>query len=113
MPRDYKLYLEDILEAIEKIQAYMQGVSFDKLQGNNMLQDAILHNLEIIGEAAKHVPDELKAKTSELEWRKIAGIRDVIAHEYFGISMEIVWDILQNKLPDLRSQVSAFLEEKK
>ena len=113
MPRDYKLYLEDILEAIEKIHAYMQGVSFDKLQGNSMLQDAILHNLEIIGEAAKHVPDELKAKTSELEWRKIAGIRDVIAHEYFGISMEIVWDILQNKLPDLRSQVLAFLEEKK
>ena len=112
MPRDYKLYLEDILEAIEKIQAYMQDVSFERLQNNKMLQDAILHNLEIIGEAAKHVPDVLKAKTSETEWRKIAGLRDIIAHEYFGISMEIVWDILQNKLPELRSHVCAFLEEK-
>ncbi len=111
MPRDYKLYLEDMLEAIEKIQAYTEGVSLEKLQSNGMLQDAILHNLEIIGEAAKHVPDELKAKTPEMEWRKIVGLREIIAHEYFGISLEIVWDILQNKLPDLRSQVITFLKE--
>jgi uncharacterized protein with HEPN domain len=113
MPRDYRLYLEDILDAIDRIQVYTQGASFDTLQNNSMLQDAILHNLEIIGEAAKHVPDDLKIKSSEVEWRKIAGMRDVIAHEYFGISLEIVWDILQNKLPDLRSTVITSLEEDK
>lgn len=111
MPRDYKLYLEDILSAIEKIEAYTQGVSFEQMQQQGMLVDAILHNLEIIGEAAKHVPDALRLRHPEVEWRKISGLRDIVAHEYFGISLEIVWDILQNKLPELRVQVTQMLEE--
>jgi uncharacterized protein with HEPN domain len=110
MPRDYKLYLEDILSAIEKIQTYTQGANVSDLETNPMLLDAVLYNLQIIGESAKHLPDELKSQSDQIEWRKIAGMRDVIAHEYFGISLEIIWDILENKLPDLEVEVKNLLE---
>jgi uncharacterized protein with HEPN domain len=110
MRRDIKLYLEDILAAIEKINAYTEGISFEQLHQQGMLLDAVLHNLEIIGEAAKHMPNDLRARYPQVEWRKIAGLRDIVAHEYFGISLEIVWDILKNKLPELRIQVKNMLE---
>jgi uncharacterized protein with HEPN domain len=110
MPRDYNLYLEDILEAVDKIETYTRSIAFQKFQENSMLVDAVLHNLEIIGEAAKHVPDYLKQDTPEIEWRKIAGLRDIVAHEYFGISLEIVWDIVQNKLPGLKAVVLGMLK---
>ncbi len=111
MPRDTKLYLEDILGAIEKIDSYSRGISFEQLQQQTMLLDAILFNLQVIGEAVKHVPDDLRLRFPEVEWRRIAGLRDIVAHQYFGISLEIVWDILQNKLADLHTQVQKMLEE--
>ena len=111
MPRDYKLYLEDRLKAIEKIEEYSKDVSFTQLSENHLLLDAILYNLQIIGEAAKHISDEVKKKHPEIEWRKIAGLRDIVAHEYFGISLEIVWDILQNKLPSLHAAINSIFEE--
>jgi uncharacterized protein with HEPN domain len=111
MPRDSKLYLEDIQQAIEKIENYTVEVSLVEIQQNSMLLDAVLYNLEIIGEAAKHLPEDLKAKSPEIEWRKITGLRDIVAHEYFGISKEIIWDILKNKLPGLRDAVTRILEE--
>ena len=63
--------------------------------------DAVLRNLEIIGEAAKHLPDEIRAKTPEIDWRKVAGFRDIVAHAYFGIDNRILWDIIENKIPEL------------
>jgi uncharacterized protein with HEPN domain len=110
MPRDYRLYLEDILQAIEKIEVYTASSSIQDIQKNSMLMDAVLHNLEIIGEATKHLPENLKARSPEVEWRKITGLRDIVAHEYFGISIEIVWDLLQNKLPGLHLAVVHLLE---
>jgi hypothetical protein len=101
MLRSYRLYLEDMLAAIEKIRKYVNAYSLDEIIMDDMRLDAIIRNFEIIGEAAKNIPDEIQEKYSMIEWRKIADFRNVLAHEYFGISYKIMWDIIKNKLPNL------------
>lgn len=102
MPNEYLVYLDDILECIEKIEKYTLHLSRQEFLQNSMAADAVVRNLEIIGEAAKRLPLEIKRKYPEIEWRKIAGLRDILAHEYSGIDLQILWDIVQNKLPGLK-----------
>ena len=110
--RDYKLYLDDILEAVTKIERYTRGMSFEKLKKDSLVLDGIARNLEIIGEAAKNIPGAIKEKHSDIEWKKIVGLRDILAHEYFGIDLEVVWDIVKNKLPILKHQISHILRKR-
>lgn len=111
MSRDYRLYLEDILEAAEKIDYYVQGITFQQLVADDMRLDAVLRNLEVIGEATKNLPPELREKYPAIDWRKVAGLRDVVIHTYFNINHNIIWDIVQNKLPPLRRYVATILEQ--
>ena len=103
--RDHKLYLDDIYEAIVKIEIYTTGLTFAKFQGNGLVIDGVVRNLEIIGEAAKKIPAVFRNKYPEIEWKKIAGLRDILAHEYFGVDLEVLWDIIKTKLPVLKQQV--------
>jgi uncharacterized protein with HEPN domain len=109
MPRDYRISLEDILEAIRKVKAYTEDMSQKTFAADTKTLDAVVRNLEIVGEAMKKVPDEVRSKNPAVDWRKIAGVRDILIHEYFGIDPEIIWDIVQNKLPILEKQVKQIL----
>lgn len=102
MPRDIRVYLEDILEAIAKIERFY---GYDDFLSQIALHDAILFNLQIIGEAVKQLPGEIRDEYPEVEWWKIAGLRDLIVHQYFNISDEIIEDIIENHLPFLQAQI--------
>jgi len=103
--RDYKLYLDDIIEAIERIEKYTKNLTSERFEKDNLIIDGVIRNLEIIGEAVKNIPTSVKDRHADIEWKKIAGLRDILAHEYFGIDLEILWDIVENKLPDLKKEI--------
>ena len=108
--RSYLLYLEDILKSAAKVQRYTDGMSFEDFLADERTLDAVVRNLEIIGEAAKNVPEKVRLRYPEIEWRKIAGLRDILSHTYFKVSEAILWDVVQNKLPPLAEQVKQILE---
>jgi uncharacterized protein with HEPN domain len=110
MPRDFNVYLEDVLDAVGKIRRYVAGMSYAQFRGDSKTQDAVIRNLEIIGEAIKKVPEDVRARHPQLEWKKIAGMRDILAHEYFGVDVEIVWDVVQNKLTELETVVTSEIQ---
>ncbi|KAB2940872.1 MAG: DUF86 domain-containing protein [Candidatus Methanoperedens sp.] len=109
MYRETKLYLNDILTCIERIQEYTDSLSFEEFSADNRTNDAVVRNLEIIGEAAKNIPPELRSKYG-YDWRSIAGLRDILIYEYFGVSKNIVWDIIQNELPALEQKIREILK---
>jgi uncharacterized protein with HEPN domain len=105
MCRDYEVYLDDILAAIDKIGGFTAGMSRDEFTQDAKTFDAVVCNLEIIGEAARRLPEETRSKSPQIEWRKTASLRDVLIHHYSAVDADIIWDIVQNKLPALRQQL--------
>ena len=103
MPRDWFQQLDDIEQAIGKIRAYVAGLNFEGFAADEKTQDAVIRNLEIIGEAARTLPEELKERASAIEWRKITALRNLLIHEYFGVSMPVVWDVVAHKLDELEA----------
>jgi len=113
MRRNYQLYLEDILESANKIQNYAGDLPFEHLIRDRMRVDAIVRNFEIIGEASSKIPQETRDKYSFVEWKKISNFRNVLAHEYFGVDYEIMWEIIKEKLPDLERQIKEIINREK
>jgi uncharacterized protein with HEPN domain len=104
--RPTHLLLNDICESIDRTQEYTEGMSLEDFSNHRMAIDAVTRNLEIMGEAANRLPDEFKEEHSDVEWYKIVGLRHRIVHEYFGVDLEIIWQILRKDLPQLRRSLS-------
>ncbi|MEW6110490.1 MAG: DUF86 domain-containing protein [Thermodesulfobacteriota bacterium] len=111
MPRDYRLYLDDILESCRRVRQYTDGISLEEFRTDLKTQDAVTRNFEKIGEAAKHLPDHIKAEYRGIEWKKITAFRNVLIHEYFGIKVETLWDVVKEKIPALEEQTKTILSE--
>jgi len=111
MPRDFRLYLDDILESCRKIRHFTEGMSFEEFQQDAKTQDAVIRNFEVIGEAANRLPEEVRSLYHDVEWAKIVGFRNILIHEYFGIRLDTVWSAVQEKVPSLEKQTKEALNE--
>lgn len=100
--RDYRLYLKDILAAIERIEIFVQGMDFDAFQADDKTVSAVIRKLEIIGEAAKGIPVEIRSIHSHIPWKEMAGMRDKLIHFYFGVDSDLVWATVKRRLPDVK-----------
>lgn len=109
--RDWKLRVRDILTSIEKIQSYTSGINYDQFRADQKTVDAVIRNFEIIGEAAGYIPETIQEKYPELAWLEMRGMRNIMIHEYFGVSLPIIWHTITNDLNPLADGLKRLLEE--
>jgi uncharacterized protein with HEPN domain len=105
------MYVQDIAESCRKILQFTEGLTRSELIQDVRTYDAVVRNLEIIGEAAKHISPTIREQIPHINWRKVAGLRDMLTHAYFGIDNNILWDVVCNRVPELLRAVDTFLEE--
>lgn len=104
-------YLVDIWEAIERIFSYTADMSEEEFYSKRITQDAVIRNIEVIGEAAKYVSASFRQQHKEVPWKDLAGVRDKLIHQYFGVNLEIVWQIIHSDLPRLKPHIESLLNE--
>ena len=109
--RDYKLYLEDIIESIDKIEKYISNMNYNNFSKSDITVDAVVRNCEIIGEAARQLSAKVRDKYTDVGWQAMVDFRNVIIHEYFGVSLKIMWDIIKNELPTLKRNLKGALKK--
>jgi uncharacterized protein with HEPN domain len=109
--REYKLYLNDIQEAVNKILVYTKGYTYKKFSSDDRTIDAVIRNLEVIGEASKHIPKKLRDQYPEVDWQAMVGLRNIIAHEYFGVDLKIIWKTIKERLPELSKHLEKIIAE--
>lgn len=110
MSRSLRFYLIDIIRSIDKIQQYTVGMTYSDLLEDDKTLDAVTHNLQIIGEATKQIPETIRQKYPDIPWRQIAGLSDIIAHTYLMVNPEIVWNIINTELKPLQDCVALILQ---
>ncbi|WP_243131257.1 MULTISPECIES: DUF86 domain-containing protein [Desulfitobacterium] len=107
------MYLEDIIGCMEKIELYVGELSYEDFTKNSLVFDAVIRNLEVIGEASKSIPEETVSNYPDISWRSMIGLRNILIHEYFGVDSEIVWEIIKSDLPRTKPLIIQMLNELK
>ena len=111
MKRDYKLFVRDILDCINKIQEFIGNMAFEDFFEDDKTSSAVVRKLEIIGEATKNIPIEIRENYKELPWSEMAKMRDKIMHFYFGVDYEIVWKVIKERLPEIKDEIIKILKD--
>ena len=110
-PRNWKFRLEDMMEAIVRIEEYVKEMDNSSWPRARKTIDAVIRNLEIIGKAANHLPDPVQEKYQEIPWLQIKGMRNLLIHEYFGVDVDVLWQTIKEDLPRLKSQIQTLISE--
>jgi uncharacterized protein with HEPN domain len=111
MEKGDTVYLQHVLDAISTVQEYLLGVNENQFKATRLLQDGVIRQIEIVGEAVRHVSKDIRRTYPEVPWQDIAGMRDKLIHDYFGVDIEKVWDTAQQDLPVLKEQVLGILRD--
>ena len=111
MSRDWRLYLADMITACEKVGRFTRGLDRSAFFDDERTHDAVVRNIQILGDAAKNIPTDVRLRIPEVEWRKVAGMRDLIVHAYFGIDRDILWAAVEAKIPELLRTLQAFRDK--
>ena len=109
MSRDYRDYLEDILTSINESAEFIGDMNFEMFSSDRKTINAVVRSLEVLGEAAKRIPEDLRAQAPSVPWKYMAGMRDKLIHEYFGVDLRVVWAVVKDELPPLRSEIEKLM----
>ena len=109
--REYSLYLKDILEAMASIEKFVAGMEFEDFKNDDRTSSAVIRKFEIIGEAIKHIPDEIRNKYPQIKWKQMAGMRDRLIHFYFGVKYDLVWHTIKDVIPQVKPIVQGILKD--
>jgi len=108
--RDFKIFLKEILDAIEAIESFVQDMTLDQFELDDKTSSAVIRKLEIIGEATKNIPAEIRQNYAQVPWKEMAGMRDKLIHFYFGINYNLVWQAIKNRLPQIKPVIRQIID---
>jgi len=109
--RDYRLYLKDILAALESVETFVGSMAFEEFRADDKTASAVVRKFEIIGEATKNIPEDIRRRYSKIPWKEMAGMRDRLIHFYFGVDYQLVWATIKERLPSVKQQIQKILKE--